>query len=273
MKAEEIRRTYLDYFEQRGHVIVPSASLVPSVHDPSVLLTTAGMQPFKPYFLGQAEPPGPRVADVQKCFRTTDIESVGSTARHLTFFEMLGNWSFGDYFKEESIQMGWELSTEGFGFDPELIWVSVFGGDDELGLGPDEEAIEVWRAIGVPDERIVRLSREDNFWQAGPTGPCGPCSELYLDRGLDFGAEDDLPGGENERFLEYWNLVFMQYDQDPVNTLTPLPAKNIDTGLGLNRLAAVMQGTTSVFETDQIRPLIDLGEELSTVPSPDERSL
>ena len=174
MKADEIRDTYLSFFEERGHKIVPSASLVPSVHDPSVLLTTAGMQPFKPYFLGRETPPAPRLADVQKCFRTTDIEEVGNTARHLTFFEMLGNWSFGDYFKEESIPWGWELSTEGFGIDPEKIWVTVFGGDEELGLGPDEEAIEIWAAVGVPAERIVRLGREDNFWQAGPTGPCGP---------------------------------------------------------------------------------------------------
>ena len=153
-----------------------------------MLLTTAGMQPFKPYFLGREKPPAPRLADVQKCFRTTDIEEVGNTARHLTFFEMLGNWSFGDYFKAESIPWGWELATEGFGMDPERIWVTVFGGDEELGLGPDEEAIEIWRATGVPEERIVRLGREDNFWQAGPTGPCGPCSELYLDRGLETSA-------------------------------------------------------------------------------------
>ena len=167
---------------------MPSASLVPSVHDPSVLLTTAGMQPFKPYFLGRERPPAPRLADVQKCFRTTDIEEVGNTARHLTFFEMLGNWSFGDYFKAESIPWGWELVTEGFGMDPEQIWATVFGGDEELGLGPDEEAIEIWKGVGMPEERIVLLGREDNFWQAGPTGPCGPCSELYLDRGEDFGA-------------------------------------------------------------------------------------
>ncbi len=150
MKAQEIRDTYLSFFAERGHKIVPSASLVPSAHDPSVLLTTAGMQPFKPYFLGREEPPARRVADVQKCFRTTDIEEVGKTARHLTFFEMLGNWSFGDYFKEESIPWGWELSTEGFGFDPERVWVTVFGGDEDLGLGPDEEAIAIWGAGACP---------------------------------------------------------------------------------------------------------------------------
>jgi alanyl-tRNA synthetase len=263
MKAQEIRDTYLSFFAERGHRIVPSASLVPSQHDPSVLLTTAGMQPFKPYFLGREKPPAPRLADVQKCFRTTDIEEVGNTARHLTFFEMLGNWSFGDYFKEESIPWGWELATEGFGMDPERIWVTVFGGDEELGLGPDEEAIEIWRRVGVPDERIVRLGREDNFWQAGPTGPCGPCSELYLDRGEAFGGPDERPGDDTDRFLEFWNHVFMSYDLAEDGTLTELPMRNIDTGMGLDRMAAILQDVPSVYETDHVRPLIDLAEELS----------
>ena len=263
MKAQEIRDTYLSFFAERGHKIVPSASLVPAAHDPSVLLTTAGMQPFKPYFLGRETPPAPRLADVQKCFRTTDIEEVGKTARHMTFFEMLGNWSFGDYFKEESIPWGWELSTAGFGMDPERIWVTVFGGDEELGLGPDEEAIEIWRGVGVPDERIVQLGREDNFWQAGPTGPCGPCSELYLDRGVEFGAEGERPGDDSDRFLEFWNHVFMSYDLAEDGTLTVLPMRNIDTGMGLDRMAAVLQDVPSVFETDHVRPLVDLAEELS----------
>ncbi len=263
MRAQEIRETYLSFFAARGHKIVPSASLVPSAHDPSVLLTTAGMQPFKPYFLGREKPPAPRLADVQKCFRTTDIEEVGNTARHMTFFEMLGNWSFGDYFKAESIPWGWELATEGFGMNPERIWVTVFGGDEELGLGPDEEAIEIWRATGVPEERIVRLGREDNFWQAGPTGPCGPCSELYLDRGLEFGAEGDRPGDDSDRFLEFWNHVFMSYDLAEDGGLTELPTKNIDTGMGLDRMAAILQDVPSVFETDHVRPLVDLAEELS----------
>ena len=263
MKAQEIRDTYLSFFEQRGHKVVPSASLVPSSHDPSVLLTTAGMQPFKPYFLGREKPPAPRLTDVQKCFRTTDIEEVGNTARHLTFFEMLGNWSFGDYFKEESIPWGWELATQGFGMDPERIWVTVFGGDEELGLGPDEEAIEIWRRVGVPDERIVQLGREDNFWQAGPTGPCGPCSELYLDRGPEFGADDERPGDDTDRFLEFWNHVFMSYDLAEDGSLTELPMRNIDTGMGLDRMAAILQDVPSVYETDHVRPLIDLAEELS----------
>jgi alanyl-tRNA synthetase len=263
MRAKEIRETYLSFFRERGHEIVPSASLVPSVHDPSVLLTTAGMQPFKPYFLGREKPPASRLADVQKCFRTTDIEEVGNTARHMTFFEMLGNWSFGDYFKAESIPWGWELSTKGFGMDPERIWVTVFGGDEELGLGPDEEAIEIWRATGVPEERIVRLGREDNFWQAGPTGPCGPCSELYLDRGVEFGAEGELPGDDTDRFLEFWNHVFMSYELAEGGSLTELPMKNIDTGMGLDRMAAILQDVPSVFETDHVRPLVELAEELA----------
>jgi alanyl-tRNA synthetase len=263
MKAQEIRDTYLSFFAERGHKVVPSASLVPSVHDPSVLLTTAGMQPFKPYFLGREKPPAPRLADVQKCFRTTDITEVGDTARHLTFFEMLGNWSFGDYFKAESIGWGWELVTEGFGMDPELIWATVFGGDEELGLGPDTEAIEIWEETGIPTERIVQLGREDNFWQAGPTGPCGPCSELYIDRGLDFGSADDRPGSDSDRFLEFWNHVFMSYDLAEDGALTPLPMRNIDTGMGLDRMAAILQDAPSVFEVDHVRPLIDLAEELS----------
>jgi alanyl-tRNA synthetase len=263
MSSDQIRETFLAFFEQRDHRRLPSAPLVPATFDPSVLLTTAGMHPLKPYFQGIERPPQQRLTSCQKCFRTTDVENVGNTLRHLTLFEMLGNFSIGDYFKQGAIGFAWELSTQGFGFTPDDIWVTVFGGDEELGLGPDEEAIALWQAVGVPRERIVECPRSENFWQAGPTGPCGPCSELYLDRGVHLGTPDDLPGGENERFLEYWNLVFMQFDQNPVNTLTPLPARNIDTGLGLNRFAAILQGKESVFETDQFAPLIELGEELS----------
>src|ERR1700736_5883828 len=221
------------------------------------------MHPLKPYFSGVEKPPHPRATSCQKTFRTADIEIIGTTTRHLTFFEMLGNFSFGDYFKREAVRYAWDLSREGFGLREQDIWITVFAGDEELGLGADEEAIEAWLEVGVPRERIVECPRSENFWQVGPTGPCGPCSELYLDRGVEFGKRDDLPGEENERFLEYWNLVFMQFDQNPEGTLTPLPAKNIDTGLGLNRLAAVLQGKQSVFETDQFAPLIALGEELS----------
>ncbi|MGI8595636.1 MAG: alanine--tRNA ligase, partial [Solirubrobacteraceae bacterium] len=261
--TEQIRQTFLGFFVERDHRRLPSGSLVPATFDASVLLTTAGMHPLKPYFLGRERPPHQRLTTCQKCFRTPDIDEVGTTARHLTFFEMLGNFSIGDYFKQSAVELAWELSLDGYGLDPDNLWITVFEGDEELGLGPDEEAIEAWRSVGVPRERIVPCPRSENFWQAGPTGPCGPCSELYFDRGPQFGSPDDLPGGDNERFLEYWNLVFMQFDQDPVGVLTPLPAKNIDTGLGLNRLAAVLQGVPSVFETDQFRPLVELGEELS----------
>ena len=263
MTSDQIRETFLQYFTERDHKRLASASLVPASYDPSVLLTTAGMHPLKPYFLGQERPPHHRLTTCQKCFRTPDIDVVGTTTRHLTFFEMLGNFSLGDYFKQGAVELAWELSRDGFGFPEDKIWVTVFEGDDELGLGPDEEAIAAWEAIGVPRERIVLCPRSENFWQAGPIGPCGPCSELYLDRGLEFGEPDDLPGGDNERFLEFWNLVFMQYDQNPVNVLTPLPNQNIDTGMGLNRMACILQGVETVFETDQFAPLIKLGEELS----------
>src|SRR6201994_3623445 len=263
MTSDEIRRRFLEFFESQDHLRLPSASLVPAEHDPSALFTVAGMHPLKPYFQGVERPPHQRVTTCQKTFRTADIEIIGTTTRHLTFFEMLGNFSFGDFFKREAARFAWDLSTDGFGFRAEDIWITVFAGDEELGLGPDQEAIDAWLEIGVPRERIVECPRSENFWQAGPLGPCGPCSELYLDRGVDHGKPDDLPGGDNERFMEYWNLVFMELDQNPVNVLTPLPAKNIDTGLGLNRLACIKQGKATVFETDQFAPLIALGEELS----------
>jgi alanyl-tRNA synthetase len=263
VKTSELREAYLSFFEERGHLRMPSASLVPAPEDTSTLLTIAGMQPFKPYFRGDEAPPSSRLVSCQKCFRTPDIEEVGNTLRHLTFFEMLGNWSFGDYFKDESIAWGMELSVDVFGLDPDQIWVSVFGGDDELGLGPDEEAIEIWKGHGVPEERIVPLPRSENFWQAGLTGPCGPCAEMYLDRGPEFGGPDERPGDDTDRFLEYWNHVFMSYELHEDGSLTPLPENNIDTGMGLERMAVVLQGVESVFETDAFRPLIDLAEEMS----------
>jgi len=263
MTTDEIRERYLSFFEENGHKRLPSFPLIPPASDTSTLLIIAGMQPLKPYLSGREKPPHNRLTDAQKVFRTPDIEEVGSTSRHLTFFEMMGNFSIGDYFKREAAQFAWDLSREGFGLSADDIWVTVFEGDEQLGIGLDEEAVNAWLEIGVPRERIVPCNRKENFWESGPTGLCGPCSELYLDRGLDFGKADDLPGGDNERFLEYWNLVFMQYDQEPRNSLTPLPAKNIDTGLGLERLAALLQGVPSVFETDNFKPLVELGEELS----------
>jgi alanyl-tRNA synthetase len=253
--SRSIRRTYTDFFEERGHLPVPSASLVPAAFDPSVLLTTAGMQPFKPYFLGEQTPPAVRLTSVQKCFRTTDIDEVGNTARHLTFFQMMGNFSFGDYFKQGAIEMAFELSTKVYGLDPTRIWATIYRGDESL--EQDTVARDLWLQTGVPAERIVALGG-DNFWASGPTGPCGPCSELYWDWGpqIGCGRPECAPGCDCDRFLEYWNLVFMQYDRDAASKLTPLPMQNIDTGSGVERVAAVLQNVLSVYETDGFQEII-----------------
>jgi alanyl-tRNA synthetase len=250
--SDELREGFLAFFESKGHGRRASASLVPATHDPSVLLTTAGMQPLKPYFLGLETAPGPRLTTVQKCFRTTDIDSVGLTARHLTFFEMLGNFSFGDYFKDGAIDLAWEFVTERMRFPVEQLWATVFAGDPELGLGEDRVAVDGWIRVGIPPDRITGLPRSENFWQAGPTGPCGPCSELYYDRGRGQGCDrpDCAPGCSCDRFLEFWNLVFMEFDLHDDGSLTPLPKQNIDTGLGVERGAALLQGVHSVYETD-----------------------
>lgn len=263
MKSAELRKLYLDYFVERGHLLVPSSSLVP-YKDPSVLLTTAGMQQFKPYFMGLAEPPAKRLTSVQKCFRTSDIDHVGLTARHCTFFEMLGNFSIGDYFKEGAIQFAWEFSRDYLKLAPERIWISYFEGDDAIPA--DDEATAFWQAAGIPRERMVGLPRKDNFWgPVGPTGPCGPCSELYYDRGPErgCGSPDCKPGCDCDRYVEYWNLVFTGYNMDENQQLTPLPAQNIDTGMGLERVAAMMQDVDSVFFTDTLRPLVELGEQIA----------
>ena len=262
LSSDAIRRAFRDFFVARDHLTRPPASLVPA-GDPSVLFTTAGMQQFKPYYLGVEAPPGGRLTTCQRCFRTSDIENVGRTARHLTFFEMLGNFSIGDYFKAEAIDWAIEFSTQ-MGVDFERVRVSVFGGDDRV--PPDDEAIGLWRERGFGDEAIVHLGRKDNFWgPAGPTGPCGPCSEMYFDMGAEVGCgrPDCGPGCECDRWMEFWNLVFVEYDMDEEGVLRPLPAKSIDTGLGLERIAAVHQGVATVYETDLFRPLLDLGEELS----------
>jgi alanyl-tRNA synthetase len=255
MDGNEIRRVFLDFFAERDHVLVPSASLIPV--DPTLLLTSAGMVPFKPYMLGEEPAPYPRAASVQKCGRTTDIDIVGTTARHLTFFEMLGNFSFGDYFKERAIPWAYELMTEGFGLDPELLWYTVHLSDDE--------AAEIWvDGVGVDPDRLQRRDR-DNFWQMGIPGPAGPSSEIFFDKGPDYGA-DGGPAVDEERFVEIWNLVFMQNIQDePYHVIGDLPAKNIDTGAGLERTAAVLQGVDSVFETDLVRPVLAAAEGLTGV--------
>jgi alanyl-tRNA synthetase len=260
MLAHEIRAAYRNHFEQNGHLVMPSASLVPGSLDPSVLLTTAGMQPFKPFFLGLDTPPATRLTSVQKCFRTTDIDEVGKTARHLTFFEMMGNFSFGDYFKAGAIEFAWTLVGGPWQMDLDKVWITVFAGDDRV--PGDDEARDLWLAQGVPAERIVGLGRKDNFWQAGPTGPCGPCSELYYDRGPEHGCgratgpDGCQPGCDCDRFLEFWNLVFMQYDQAEDGSLSPLPKTGVDTGAGVERVAALQQGVHSVYETDGFKAII-----------------
>jgi alanyl-tRNA synthetase len=253
MESNEIRQAYLDFFAARDHVLVPSASLIPV--DPTLLLTSAGMVPFKPYMLGEEPAPYPRAATVQKCARTTDIDIVGTTARHLTFFEMLGNFSFGDYFKEKAIPWSYELLTESFGLDPARLWYTVHETDDE--------AAEIWiDGVGVDPIRVQRRDR-DNFWQMGVPGPAGPSSEIFYDKGPAYGA-DGGPVVDEERFVEIWNLVFMQYVQDePYHVVGDLPAKNIDTGAGLERTAAVLQGVDSVFDIDIVRPILATAESLT----------
>jgi len=263
MTSAELREVFLDFFSQRGHLLVRSASLVPE-GDPTLLFTGAGMVQFKPYFSGEDEPPSRRLASVQKCFRTTDIDKVGN-GHSLTFFEMLGNFSIGDYFKKGAIELAWEFVTEYLKLPRDRLWASIFR--------EDEEAFSLWQEIALPGDRIVRLGREDNFWgPAGETGPCGPCSEIFYDRGPEVGCgrEDCGPGCECERFLEIWNLVFMQYDQDAEGTLTPLPQQNIDTGMGLERTAVVMQDVASVYETDLLAPLIARACDLLGKPYGDE---
>jgi len=248
--GDDIRATFLKFFEEKGHQVIPTSSLIPH-GDPTLLLTTAGMVQFKPYFLGQTEPPAPRLSSVQKCFRTTDIESVGD-ASHLTFFEMLGNFSVGDYFKKEVIAWAWELITEHFKVPQERLWTTVYLDDDE--------AFSLWHdTIGVPKHKIVRLGEADNFWgPAGEAGPCGPCSEIHYDFGEDVGCgkTDCSPACKCDRFCEIWNLVFMQFYQDQKGHRTPLPRPNIDTGMGLERITAVLQGVRSVYQTDLFQPLL-----------------
>jgi alanyl-tRNA synthetase len=253
LSGAQIRQTFLDFFAARDHKILPSASLVPE--DPTVLLTIAGMLPFKPIFLGQKEAEVPRATTSQKCIRTNDIENVGRTARHHTFFEMLGNFSFGDYFKEQAIAYAWELSTKVFGLPPERVVVSVFEEDDE--------AFAIWRdRVSVPVARIKRMGADDNFWVSGPTGPCGPCSELYYDFHPERG-EDNIDLEDDTRFIEFYNLVFMQYNRDAEGNLTPLQNKNIDTGLGLERMAQILQQVPNNYETDLIYPIIKTAADLA----------
>lgn len=246
----ELREMYLSFFESKGHLRLPSFSLVPK-NDPSILLINAGMTPLKPYFTGREVPPRKRVTTCQKCIRTPDIENVGKTSRHATFFEMLGNFSFGDYFKKEAIPWAWEFMTKVLGIPEEKLFVSVYKDDDE--------AYDIWhKDVGLPENKIFRMGKEDNFWEHG-TGPCGPCSEIYFDRGADKGCgkPDCQPGCDCDRFVEVWNNVFTQFDRQADGTYTELASKNIDTGMGLERLACVMQGVDNIFEVDAIRSILD----------------
>ncbi|WPF89712.1 alanine--tRNA ligase [Cyanobacterium aponinum AL20118] len=255
LTGNEIREKFLNFFAEKQHKILPSASLIPE--DPTVLLTIAGMLPFKPIFLGQKTPEYPRATTSQKCIRTNDIENVGRTARHHTFFEMLGNFSFGDYFKSEAIAWGWELSTQVFKLPPERIVVSVFREDDE--------AFAIWRdEVGIPEKRIIRMGEEDNFWKSGATGPCGPCSELYYDFKPELG-DDNIDLEDDSRFIEFYNLVFMQYNRDAEGNLTPLQNKNIDTGMGLERMAQILQQVPNNYETDLIFPIIETAAKLADI--------
>jgi alanyl-tRNA synthetase len=247
LTGDQIRETFLQFYEDKHHQRLPSASLIPE--DPTVLLTIAGMLPFKPIFLGQREPEVPRATTSQKCIRTNDIENVGRTARHHTFFEMLGNFSFGDYFKKTAVAYAWELVTQVYQLPPERLVVSVFVDDDE--------AFALWRdLIGVPEKRIQRMGAKDNFWESGPTGPCGPCSEIYYDFHPELG-DDIIDLEDDSRFIEFYNLVFMQYNKDAAGTLTPLAKQNIDTGMGLERMAQILQKVPNNYETDLIFPIID----------------
>jgi alanyl-tRNA synthetase len=249
MNSTEIRRRFLDFFVERDHRLVPSSSLIPN--DPTLLLANAGMNQFKPYFLGEVVPDFARATSVQKCFRTSDIENVGHTTRHLTFFEMLGNFSFGDYFKAGAIAYAYDLVTERLGFEADRIWATVYLDDDE--------AFGLWQEVGVPAERIQRRGRDDNYWDMGVAGPCGPCSEIFYDRGPRYGREGG-PIADEERYLEIWNLVFMQNlrdEKEDYNIVGELPKKNIDTGMGLERVAFLLQGVENVFETDLLAPILE----------------
>src|SRR5919201_1801233 len=258
----ELREGFLSFFEEKEHVRRPSASIIPPADDPTTLFIVAGMQPMKRWFLGHERAAAPRVTTVQKVVRAggkqNDLDDVGLTNRHLCFMEMLGNFSFGDYFKDGAIEFAWEFVTERLGFEPERLWATVFAGDPELGLGEDEVAVASWQRF-LPRERIVGLPRAENFWQAADTGPCGPCSELYYDRGEEHGCGRPTcgPGCDCERYLEFWNLVFMEFDLADDATLTPLPQQNIDTGMGLERAAMLVQGVESLFDIDSFQPVLD----------------
>ncbi len=262
MNAVEIRKRFLSWFAERGHAVLPSSSLVPA-NDPSLFFTNAGMVQFKDIFTGAQRSEHRRATTSQKCMRVSgkhnDLENVGRTRRHHTLFEMLGNFSFGDYFKEEAIPFAWDLLTCGYGIEKERLWVTIFESDDE--------AAEIWtKKVGVPAERVQRLGAKDNFWSMGDTGPCGPCTEIHYDFGSEISDDTRGPAGGDDRYVEIWNLVFMQYEQAADGTRTNLPRPSIDTGMGLERLATVLQRKLTNYDTDLFQPLIQQAAELSGVP-------
>src|SRR3954468_11133859 len=262
MDANQLRKIWVDFFSERDHVLVPSASLIPT-HPPAPLFTNSGMMQFVPYFLREEQPPWPRAQSVQKCVRISgkhnDIDELGKTRRHLSFFEMLGNWSFGDYFKEGAIAFSWELLTEVLGFDGDRLWVTVHLSDDA--------AEAIWHErIGVPMERIQRLGDKENFWEMGATGPCGPCSELHYDCGPEWGDEGGPATGGGDRYVEFWNLVFMDQFRDETGALSPLPNKNVDTGNGLERVLMLLDDVPTVYDTEALMPLVRTVERIAGKP-------
>ena len=273
LTADELREMYLKFFESKGHKIIPGASVIPE-NDPTVLFTTAGMHPLVPYLMGAMEhPAGTRLTDVQKCVRTGDIDAVGDSA-HLTFFEMLGNWSLNDYFKKEAISWSYEFLTTKLGFSPDQLSVTVFKGEGVEGepgyIPADEEAVEIWKSLGIPDERIYRLPREDNWWgPAGTTGPCGPDTEMFIDTGKEKCGPDCRPGCHCGKYIEIWNDVFMQYNKNAEGAFEPLGRHNVDTGMGVERTICMMSGAATVYDTEIFAPIMAKIDELSTVTPED----
>ncbi|MEL7373242.1 MAG: alanine--tRNA ligase-related protein, partial [Pseudomonadota bacterium] len=270
LTSRQLREAFLDYFAREQHEVVPSSPLVPG-NDPTLLFTNAGMVQFKDLFLGKERRDYVRATSSQRCVRAggkhNDLENVGYTARHLTFFEMLGNFSFGDYFKQDAIRFAWQFVTEVLEIPAEKLWVTVYKDDDE--------AADIWiNEVGVPADRLSRLGEKDNFWQMGDTGPCGPCSEIFYDHGPEVeGGPPGSPDEDGDRYVEIWNLVFMQFDRDAGGTLTPLPKPSVDTGMGLERVSAVMQGVHTIYDTDMFVRLIEAVATAVGVPASDNASL
>jgi len=265
MHHKDIKRIFFEFYRRHGHKQTPDVSLIPAEHDPSALFTNSGMHPLKPYFLGLQKPPAKRLYNIQKCVRTGDIDDVGNDGRHLTFFFMLGNWSVGDYWKQEAFSMAYDLLVNGYKMNPKKLWASVFKGDKKLGIPKDEESARIWKKIGIPGEKIVALGMEDNFWAGGATGPCGPTSEVHYDLGKSVSCGKNCkPGCNCDRFCEVWNPgVQIAYTKDASGKVKPLKIRSIDGGAGLERIATVLQGKTDIYETTCLKPLVNLIEKLS----------